>query len=1287
MNGVDPTVLNDSVISHNVESSLQLVLQLKDHIKHEQVDLQYAQGYFDSLLLAFREPRLSIPAFSTICHLIKRVRIQRPSDLRLVHSKVVPFLFERLKEPKASIRNASMKAMVTVWESIPEEFEVDLKQRGFKNSDRIIRAGLLDMVAEIVKNSPEFSLLPFLPSVVCLLTDQDQTVVESASNLLVLYFNSGSSQNSVRARTELVNQLSSRHVTHTMSMRLLSRMKDSQRLVTLYKKRLTGSSSMSSDRTMFRSSSTSAAQQHQPPPPSSSSVSSLTNLEKIDCILATFPGFESVERLPALNFTSSSQLLESTKSWDGVFEGRETEQNWIKRDKIVKQLQSMLRGNAVNDYPEVLGQVIRSFKSCISKAALSLRTTLSSGTCQLCKELGMHLGKYLDGSTVDYLLASLLKLTYATKTIAHQRANLAILSLIRYANISPRMIIQIHSTSQDKNAQPRIYAASWIEIFLLKYAGNAQVIKSAQEYVDQIIEKGICDPMPSIREATRNTFWTLNNVCPENAQEILGTLSLSMVKALERSRGDFVRRFPRSRNLSHLASSKHELKSTEPRNPVRVASEDMKSKKYVPQSLHNTSGSAIRSIPFSRSNTRPPSRSVSGSYLKTGVGSRVAPEVKTEKIRREDAIYDMILSGSQSTQFNGIVELLKCRPGKLPVKFSSMLNKLTITNPSSLLPIFQDGESFKYMADYLSTDNIIRMCCFFSVKSQHSLSQLEISFILHSVPIDDMCLGVTNILMLCVDSSKLLDLNLSMQFVKYKQEFSKSCFDLISSVFANKSIRIEHRILSSVCEALLKCWEFSDRTEGSNYLNLLCAAMNKNKPIFQKCLSLADDDTMKQEVAEKLKVFIPKANIDQFEYSASDEEVNNFDESHLDGLTMVVRKDIGNNQVSDIETDMTMIMPKFKKSLPQQQRLSDGSVSNNENEDRNPFLDTEKAVTVNAAISVCTDNDGLGDEKMDPNLSKGDSSDTTPDMNRLTLTEETLKLEGNKKDSSALISPPRSSTEVESILELADPLAPLTDSSGKFSIYQDKFDYSKKIEELDSWYDFASFRIGYLEQESDIPFKHLLEKMGQGSISTNELYSLVYAIQGDKEIKCDDVECALLSYVNPEIANECLFVSLFLMRCCMKRTNGSRKKEIFEKLVELCKKLDENEDELYFAIQETMELVSNVEYYAERLEDKRSEKLTIPQTIMLLEVLYSVMSPSKISYENVFTLDILLFKKLKSNKTMIRKLAVMIYAKFYKYKEKSIRSRDGDQLIDDTIFNKLEEPQLQLIKCFSKNVK
>jgi CLIP-associating protein 1/2 len=74
-----------------------------------------------------------------------------------------------------------------------------------------------------------------------------------------------------------------------------------------------------------------------------------------------------METLDACIIASKGDLEYEIQGMLAAFEGRESEQNWISRDKHITRLRAMLRGNAYNEYPTTFMNGIGSLQSGIVK--------------------------------------------------------------------------------------------------------------------------------------------------------------------------------------------------------------------------------------------------------------------------------------------------------------------------------------------------------------------------------------------------------------------------------------------------------------------------------------------------------------------------------------------------------------------------------------------------------------------------------------------------------------------------------------------------------------------------------------------------------------------------------------------------------------------------------------------------------------------------------------------------------------------------------------------------------
>ena len=1393
---VSPKKLYNVISSHDILRSFDLIRTFKVEVKSGIVNVDLAQQYMKSLIIAYKEPKLSISSFSTICHLIKLIRMKKPTLLSSLHSTLIPFLLQRLKEPRTSLRSAAMKALVTIWEVAPLEFERDLKTIGLKSKDPLIRQRLLEMIEEISKNSPDFTLDSFISSIVACLVDTNTSVVEAAYSLLVSYLNSLPLSKTKALSTEFVGLLKANHVGHSLSIRLLSQLKDGRSVISLYKRQMFSPSSNfsaskkqsfgSTDPSISRPTSASSKINYKSVsfPPSNRSFDKFQNREKIIQLLASFPEFLSISKIPLMDINDDLQLLDIAEKVKPCFEGKETEKNWTLRITSIRKLQSLIRGNAIVKYRQQMAKMMHDLSGCIAAASQSLRTTLSSSGCQLCKELAFALGPKLDSYTIDSLTTPLLKLTCSRKTITHRKANLAMMSFVLFTNSSSRMITQIHSSFLDKNVQARAYALIWTELFLLRHSTNSNIMGSSLGYIDSIIGKAVSDSSSIVREIARPAFWTLNELFPKDGEKILLSLSHSTLSALEKSRYASGRVIPTALSGGSLSHS-------------RETSDSQSSSKILGFSDHgsSSSSSSISEVQASERKplvttvlavgTSPKNNSTNNSRSKdtrngdltiNDKGSAQEPQKKevmkasttlqrrssamkspitnkptqlgeyTEKINRENEIYNGLLSQDPADQKNSFDELIKMRDKHLPAKFGSAFNVLSIRNPGIMLYTFGDERSFKYLINYLSTNNIIRIFCFYVISQNFTVDTKAFALMIHLISIDDLCLGLNGLITACNDSSKIQDLALSFQFVKHRDELLRASFKFVDFVFSSEDIHLESYLLSSLFDSLLQSWEFA--THLSVYITLLKKCASKDATLFKKSVSTLPDEQLRSDIVHKLALkdeSDPDSSDVNLDYLPTGEELEDAEEPNLDGLTMVVRKGTS-NKLAPVETDMTMIMPKFKNRSPsdlsaikEEKKEKNSEVNdenNNESNSTNPFVDDNEIGCDNnkqaglhemkiddvfstfSSTSDLEDKNNSGSElheesmdmdvDVDSNVNEAESSVRAPTtgINRLSINDSKEDDESSSEKETPVQNTDILTAEVSEHKELTptnadtlknessvpntiDPLAALTKSSDRIAIYEDQAGFSessKEIVNLNTWQDLTSYELRHASVTNARTRDDLLTKLKAKIISYDELISLMYQLE-DGRLKPEVLADQLLEFLTPEIPIKQIFVAMHLIRMCLSRLDKKKDEPILSKLLELCFLLkDEEDDELYFAIKETMEVLNDLECLVLLLQKKGFKKLSLKQKEISLHTILLWLMPTNITYEDVFMLDSWLFKLLEDEHTVLRKLAVAIYAKLYRFMTDQVKSEEGDELIDKSLFQKMDESQIELIKYYAAKV-
>lgn len=217
------------------------------------------------------------------------------------------------------------------------------------------------------------------------------------------------------------------------------------------------------------------------------------------------------------------------------FEGRETEQNWIHRDKSILTLRRLTRGNAPQAYSQHYIAGIKSLLDGILKVVNSLRTTLSTSGCLLIQDIARTCGPAID-HMVEILMQNLIKLCAGMKKISAQNGNVTVDVVIEHVSYTPRIMQHLWFACQDKNVQPRLYATGWLKTLIKKQARHRSSVEhgGGLELLEKCIRKGLSDANPGVREGMRGTFWTFHQVWPDRAAEIMSTLDSKSKALLEK---------------------------------------------------------------------------------------------------------------------------------------------------------------------------------------------------------------------------------------------------------------------------------------------------------------------------------------------------------------------------------------------------------------------------------------------------------------------------------------------------------------------------------------------------------------------------------------------------------------------------------------------------------------------------------------------------------------------------------------------------------------------------------
>lgn len=260
------------------------------------------------------------------------------------------------------------------------------------------------------------------------------------------------------------------------------------------------------------------------------SVSSLSSERPVTPMIDAGP--EPVE--PAY-VNTQRELDDILKEMHYHFEGRETEQNWLKREESMLKLRKLMAGNAPTDLRDGFLSGIRTLLDGIIKSICSLRTSLSKEGCNLVQDLANTYGPGMD-PMVELLMQTFIKLAAATKKISSQQANVTIEAMVSKVTYNTRLMQHIWGACQDKNVQPRTYATGWLKTLLVRQANHKSQIEHSGglDLVEKCIKKGLADANPTVRERMRSTYWTFAGIWPARAEAIMAALDGTAQKLLQK---------------------------------------------------------------------------------------------------------------------------------------------------------------------------------------------------------------------------------------------------------------------------------------------------------------------------------------------------------------------------------------------------------------------------------------------------------------------------------------------------------------------------------------------------------------------------------------------------------------------------------------------------------------------------------------------------------------------------------------------------------------------------------
>ncbi|CCF59523.1 hypothetical protein KAFR_0H01130 [Kazachstania africana CBS 2517] len=487
-----------------IDQKSQLLTKFKGHVKKDYININNFQIYLDTLLLIPQKypnfTDLIVLSYSTLCYLIKRLIIQSP-DIILsddIMDKLLNYFitnnnqFQKINK----LWSLAIKTLESINQLNPIILSNHLKNilineinRDFNRIKFILL--LLNELIELNKTNKDSILLNFIPSLTKLFNDN--TLFEKNQLEIICHLiNDIFKRNSTNLTTlqDFINGINDKEIKSNF-ISDNSDNNEGNNLITVFDLNFEFNTILNE----FK----------------------LPKLSNIDQIATGNDNSLIYHSLNQLNNDLTNLLLPFQTL-------KETEQNWKSRQSNIITIRKkfLINQKLILENKFEFISILKNlqFIDCISKTALSLRTTLSLNTCQLIKDLLTIIGDDLTISILDQLFLILKNLLSSTKKISSQ-VSLHIL-LIMFINIDfhNKLFQQCFLLISEKTIIPRNTSAILLKIFVLKFHGTNKFDNNLI-YVEEWLKKGLTDAQTVVRESMRSTFWYFYKVYPTNAKNLI----------------------------------------------------------------------------------------------------------------------------------------------------------------------------------------------------------------------------------------------------------------------------------------------------------------------------------------------------------------------------------------------------------------------------------------------------------------------------------------------------------------------------------------------------------------------------------------------------------------------------------------------------------------------------------------------------------------------------------------------------------------------------------------------
>ncbi|CAG8462586.1 3947_t:CDS:10 [Diversispora eburnea] len=440
---------------------------------------------------------ISYAALTCLNKFVLLIAETHPSQYKNVVTTFASVVIDKFGDSKEKSKEIALQVLFTMYNSATSinggantitALGQTIKEYAFGHKQWKVREQILHWVLYSTKNIKDFSLRQWVPYMVKLLEDTHESVRETAKDIIVLLFSGAASH----AKTDLKRELREQSIRSAIADYILARIFGSNDVESYNDDNLTDSKI------------------------------EFDKEDRIDDVKEIIRPMSSAESdVGAIHVDSAKELEKEFQNLSINFQGKESEENWLIRERAVNRMRALVRGDAFTYYKESFINGLKITIDGFLTSLMSLRTTLSLASSNLLNDLATNLGPALD-PFADNILAALIKMVLSTKKIISRAASNSAHALLEHASYHHRLVTQLWNAMEEQNKQLREHAICFVKTVINSHSNKKDIIErtGGAESLEKCVRKGLTDANPKVRETCREVFWIFYEVWPERGENI-----------------------------------------------------------------------------------------------------------------------------------------------------------------------------------------------------------------------------------------------------------------------------------------------------------------------------------------------------------------------------------------------------------------------------------------------------------------------------------------------------------------------------------------------------------------------------------------------------------------------------------------------------------------------------------------------------------------------------------------------------------------------------------------------